>query len=89
MLAFAALADAPIADDTTILYLDIPAASIAIAGAAPVVSTGVLLTSPAANINIAASVPLISSGVSVFSPATGLTIGTRLPTISLGDEKGE
>lgn len=86
MLAFAALADTPLADDTEVRFIEVPAASISVAGIAPDrVGNATRVFPPAANINLAGTVPDIASGV-VVSPEPGrITLIKRAPaSVSTG-----
>ena len=86
MLGFTALAEAPLADDTEVNSLRIPAASIAIRGHAPPITGRVLrLFLPAANLNVRGAAAVISTGTTVKPEQGRVTLIKRAPrSVSTG-----
>ena len=80
MLAFAAIADTPLADDTEVRFIAVPAASVSVAGVAPdIVGRGLRVSSPAANVDLEAAAPAVSTGISVNVEAFHISIIRRIP----------
>jgi len=81
MLAFAAIADTPLADDTEVRFIAVPAANIAVSGIAPDQAGGALrIFPPAANIDFAVSIPGVFSGVTVKPEPGRITLIKRAPS---------
>lgn len=80
MLAFAAIADTPLADDTEVRFINVPAASISVTGIAPdLVGNTLRIFSPAANINLAGDAPTIATGVTIIPEQGRITLIKRAP----------
>ena len=80
MLAFAAIADTPLADDTEVRFIAVPAASVSVAGVAPdIVGRGLRIFPPAANVDLEAAAPAVSTGISVNVEASQISIIRRTP----------
>ena len=80
MLAFAAIADTPLADDTEVRFIAVPAASVSVAGVAPDIVGGALrIFPPAANVDLEAAAPAVSTGISVNVEASQISIIRRIP----------
>lgn len=80
MLAFAAIADTPLADDTEVRFISVPAANVSVAGIAPAqAGRGLRIFPPAANVDLEAAAPAISTGISVNVGASQITIIRRVP----------
>jgi len=80
MLAFAAIADTPLADDTEVRFIAVPAASVSVAGFAPdIVGRGLRIFPPAANVDLEAAAPAVSTGISVNVEASQISIIQRIP----------
>jgi len=80
MLAFAAIADTPLADDTEVRFIAVPAANIAVTGIAPdQVGNARRIFPPAANVNLAGASPIIASGVTVKPEPGRITLIKRAP----------
>lgn len=80
MLAFAAIADTPLADDTEVRFINVPAAQIVVTGhVPPVVGRALRVFSPAANLNLAGDAPGISTGVTIRPEQGRVTLIKRAP----------
>ena len=80
MLAFAAIADTPLADDTEVRFINVPAASISVTGIAPdQVGNALRIFPPAANINLAGDAPAIVTGVTITPEQGRITLIKRAP----------
>ncbi len=80
MLAFAAIADTPLADDTEVRFIAVPAASVSVAGVAPdIVGRGLRIFPPAANVDLEAAAPAVSTGISLNVEASQISIIRRIP----------
>lgn len=80
MLAFAAIADTPLADDTEVRFIAVPAANISVTGIAPdLVGRGLRIFPPAANVDLVADAPAVSTGISVNVAASQIAIIRRVP----------
>lgn len=86
MLGFYPIGTYPLADIETVsgVTLDVPAAAVSIAAAAPSVQTGVSVAVPAASISLAGFAPAIETGASIVSPAADLAVAAFAPGISTG-----
>lgn len=81
MLAFAAIADTPLADDTEVRFIDVPAANIAVTGIAPdFVGNATRVFPPAANVDVAGVSPILLTGVTVKPEPGRITLIKRAPS---------
>ena len=80
MLAFAAIADTPLADDDEVRFIAVPAANISVTGVAPdLVGRTLRVFPPAANVDLVADAPAVSTGISVNVAASQIAIIRRVP----------
>ena len=80
MLAFAAIADTPLAADTEVRFINVPAASISVTGLAPdQVGNALRIFPPAAHINLAGDAPAIVTGVTLPPEQGRTTLLKRAP----------
>lgn len=80
MLAFSAIADTPLADDTEVNFIQVPSANIAVSGITPDrVGSAIRFFPPAANINFSGSIPVVASGVSLKPEQGRITLIKRAP----------
>ena len=81
MLAFAAIADTPLADDTEVRFIAVPAASVSVAGVAPdIVGRGLRIFPPAANVGVVGATPEVLTGVTVKPESGRITLIKRAPS---------
>lgn len=69
---------------TKITKVEVPAADVAVAPAAPAVSTGAAVRPPAADIAVAAVAPTVAISVVVQVPAVDVAVAAVAPTVSSG-----
>ena len=80
MLAFAAIADTPLADDTEVRFIEVPSASLSVSGVAPDrVGNALRIFPPAANVNLAGAAPETATGVTVKPEPGRITLIKRAP----------
>ena len=81
MLAFAAIADTPLADDTEFRFIAVPAASVSVAGVAPDQAGSALrIFPPAANAGVVGATPEVLTGVTVKPESGRITLIKRAPS---------
>lgn len=80
MLAFAAIADAPLADDTEVRFIGVPSVGISVAGIAPdLVGRGLRVFPPAANVVVSVVAPTAVTGALVKVENAQVTLIKRVP----------
>lgn len=80
MLAFAAIADTPLADEVEVTHLNVPAAAITLTGhIPPLIGQLLRVFPPAANVHLTGAVAVIATGV-ILKPEQGrITLIKRAP----------
>jgi hypothetical protein len=86
MLAFSAIADAPLADDAEVRFIGVPAASVSVAGIAPdLVGRGLRIFPPASNVVVSVVAPTAVTGASIKPEPGRVTLIKRAPlSVSTG-----
>jgi hypothetical protein len=80
MLAFSAIADTPLADDTEVRFIGVPAANVSVAGIAPdLVGNTLRVFPPAANVVVSVVAPTAVTGALVKVENAQVTLIKRVP----------
>lgn len=80
MLAFAAIADTPLADDTEVRFIAVPAANVSVAGIVPdFIGTARRIFPPAANVDVTGVAPVLLTGVAIKPEPGRITLIKRAP----------
>ena len=66
-----------------IYKVEVPAASITVATAAPAISIGAVVVCPVTNITVSTAIPAISIGAAVVCPVINITVSAPVPSISV------